>query len=411
MTGKHSRVSDAVTVVISRGVGYLALAAFLLIKNAHLSSGQMAEVGRNLAVAMAVISPFSAAASQIMLRRLVHTGRLNSEVRFAWMWIAAAALLLAIGATIHTMTSQGGSPMSRFTVACAFLMGHTLVGAMILWLRLSGQRRLLWQLVSLVFLCVSGTAAARLLLGARYHELDFAIEAGALLVSASLIMSRVSTKQTSRQATQPYPFTSASVMKYAAINVFYSGVLAVDWQIASATMAAADFAEWARLRLLMERFVLPILNAASSFLLIRLFRRKSRQSKFGSGYPVEPSASVNPRLPIVRPIALSIIATLSIFSGTLALKFADPIATTVTLLFVGYILFGIVSVLLDLFQAERSISAVCSLLLVTFILYSATSAAVMLKLGPLGAAALWCFANGVLLWVLYLHVRLQFHPK
>lgn len=411
MTGRHSRVSDAVTVVMSRGVGYLALAAFLLIKNAQLSSGQMAEVGRNLAVAMAVISPFSAAASQIMLRRVVHTGRLNSEVRFAWIWIAAALLLLVIGATVHTMTSQGGSPVSRLAIACAFLMGHTLVGAMILWLRLSGQRRLLWQMVSLVILCVSGTAAARLVLGARYHELDFAIEAAVLLMSASLIMSRVPTRQARRHATQTYPFTSASVMKYAAINVFYSGILAVDWQIASVTMGAVDFAEWARLRLLMERFVLPILNAASSFLLIRLFRRKSRSSKSEHGHSVEPNASASPRLPAVRPIAFAIITTLSIFSGILALRFADPIATTVTLLFAGYILFGIVSVLLDLFQAERSISWVCSLLVATFILYSATSAAVMPKWGPLGAAALWCFANGVLLWVLYLHVRLQFHPK
>jgi hypothetical protein len=344
-----------------------------------------------------------------MLRRVVHTGRLHSEVRFAWIWIGVALLLLAIGATLHTATTPNGSPVSRLAIACAFLMGHTLVGAMILWLRLSGQRRLLWQVVSLVFLCVAGTAAARLALGASSHELDFAIEAAVLLLSASLVLFRISTKHTIPNPTQSYPFTAASVMKYAVINFFYGGVLAVDWQIASASMLAVDFAEWARLRLLMERFVLPILNAASSFLLIRLFRRKSSTSKSGFGYSADPSARAS--LLSVRPIAFATIATLSIVSGILALKFADPIATTVTLLFAGYILFGVVSVLLDLFQAERSVGMVCAFLVVTFILYAATSAAVMSKWGPPGAAALWCFANGALLWVLYLHVRVQFHPK
>ena len=139
--------ADFLTVVASRGAGYLLLASVLLARKFQLSRADLAEVGQDLALAMVVVTPLLGAIAAILSRRVIQAQSIRLDLSILRAWVLIGGAITALGVAVVLPDIPALDQTGRILIASGFLSMHGLVAAMLLWSGISGEKQQFSQLL------------------------------------------------------------------------------------------------------------------------------------------------------------------------------------------------------------------------------------------------------------------------
>jgi hypothetical protein len=189
---------------------------------------------------------------------------------------------------------------------------------------------------------------------------------------------------------EPYPYSSSTVLRYVAIAAFTSGILALDWQLLKFTLEPDVYVSVAGGRIYFERFLLPILASLASASLLAVYSGYENHTPYQE---VLRKAFSRFHVPLViAGIGIAISVPFFLMSGGRLLAFI--------VLGAGYLVFGLNSFHLDLYQARHSLARVASTLLIFLICYGISGWIFMSYFSLQGHALVWLLGNAILYLVL-----------
>lgn len=389
--------ADFLTVVASRGAGYLLLASVLLARKFQLSRADLAEVGQDLALAMVVVTPLLGAIAAILSRRVIQAQSIRLDLSILRAWVLIGGAITALGVAVVLPDIPALDQTGRILIASGFLSMHGLVAAMLLWSGISGEKQQFSQLLISVLLVIPVSIGVRMALNSSELDKSFALEA--MILCAILMRTVFSTKKDVESPREHlYPFSKTTMLKYGSISLFFSGTIAIDWQIGKLALSHANYIQWASRRVLMERFLMPLMNSVTAVVLIRILRRMSgdrpgQETNLSIPDP-DRRIRVGGMILIVGSSALVLLAA-PVLAGT-----TIPMLGNGLLLAWGYLLFGVCSLFLDLFQARWGLQKVVVTLGSFTIVRTITCWLVVERFSVTGYGNFWVVTNTILLMYL-----------
>ena len=378
------------TVVFSRGVSYAVLAVILFIKREQLTSAGFANLGHDLALASLFVGPAMSVIGQIQARRIMASMNIRANIFPVFLLLMTALLLLSVVWSSEPAWRLMNLDLRPIIITGGFLLSYGLVGMIVLWVLACKSQR--YFLTVCLGICLSMTViiCSRLVFKIGYENSSLVFE-GLILwgFAASILLAFLLDPDVKIDGELMYPYSLSTIARYAAIVVFYNGILSVDWQLLNLNLKVDDYSWIAAIRIACERFLLPLLAATTSALLLNRYQlgRENNNTEVGPF--------------IGRLFEKKRLSALFGVVAVVTLIFMLPTQPRIILILaLGYLIFGINSYFLDLFQARKSFRHLVGVLIMFILIYALLSKYVMLNFGLIGHAVFWVIANFALLSII-----------
>ncbi|MEJ6788907.1 hypothetical protein BrevBR_05090 [Brevundimonas sp. BR2-1] len=401
--------ADFLTVVASRGAGYFLLASVLLARKFQLSRVDLADVGQDLSLAMVVVTPLLGAIAAILSRRVIQAQSIRLDLTILRAWVLGGGAITLLGIAVAVPDIPALDQPGRILIASGFLSMHGLVAALLLWSGISGEKRQFAQILIAVILVIPVSIGIRLALNSGGLDKSFALEAMLLWAILAYTMFSVH-KDLESPRDHLYPFSRTTMLKYGSISLFFSGTIAIDWQIGKVALAQTHYIQWASRRVLMERFLMPLMNSVTAVVLIRILRRMSGDRP---GQPSNLSIPDPDRRIRVGGTALIVVSSILVLLAAPVLAGTKiPMLGDGLLLAWGYLLFGVCSLFLDLFQARWGLKKVVVTLGSITLVRTIACWLVVERFGVTGYGNFWVITNAlILMYLIYSVIDTGLQPS
>jgi hypothetical protein len=391
----RARITNLLSVVLSRGAGYAVLTSILLMKKLQISSAAFVTIGHDLVLAALLLGPLLSAVSQIQARRIVVSHDIKKNIKPVYFVSAIAMLFLLASQAGLSPPSQSDYSIRTIIISCGFMLVHGMLGWLILWTVLCHTKPVFLGVCGIVSVGVAAIVGARLFFDIQFERDTLLFEGLVLWMAANLIVLLLLVIPSLKSVEgNVYPFNWSTISRYVIIVTYASGILALDWQLLKSLLPPNDYQHIAEVRIYFERFLLPLLATLASASLLNAYRVKV------SGVT---SVQMNSKLSVAQMAIFQIAVAI----GAIILSAIWPLNTTlwILVLFVGYVMFSINSFYLDLFQAQASILDVLITLGLFLLVYGIVAGVVIVHAGVAGHVVMWCVGNFLLFNIVRLRTK------
>lgn len=376
-------LKDFLTVIIYRGISYFLITSLLSIKFIYLSSEDITTLGSYLTLTMLLILPLAGAFNQIAIRRIAHNGTIQRDI-FLYMalWTLLTIGTLSIGSIYNYAYKLPDNKIIQFLLTCSFLMAHVTIGVQILWLQMINEKKILIITILIIIMIITLDFLNHKLLIIDFNKNTLELESALLLVPIIINLKFIN-KKTIKKEIDSYPLNFHSITKYIIIGLVYNGIIATNWYICQSILSQANYHSFGQKLLFFERFLMPAINIISSYVLIRTYRSQSLKNQ-------KPKTKNQTYVKIYSFFFLiTIIINISLLSS-------EYYINTIMVLGFGYIIFGFLSIFLDLLQETHRLSNLMIILLTIYIAFSLTSYFSINFYGIRGFSLSWFISNALI---------------
>ena len=370
-------------IIASRGVGTVIIFSVFIVRKNYSSPIEYSNLGYIFATASLIITPVASPLLMIISRRIIQTRDLGLDRRILLAWTASACV-----AGFASFVDLLGASTSQLLSVVAFLMIVGFNSQFILWLNEGGRTALSLAFVILLLSTIPLSFMLRAygLLGLA----DPSLSIEAILLSTPSLIFLALFQKTTRDRPEVgaiYHMSSVNYFKYLIAILFYSTIVWEDWKFGSLLLSEADYLNWADARIVLERFLLPFINAFQLTLLWKLLRDSTRAT---GGEAI--------RSETFRWIAIGI-AAIALTVAALAWLFPVKPMLLVALA-VGYMFYGLTSVFIDFFQAKFPLKRMGLMLAGVLVVRTGACYSTLYLFGVTGYAVFWPVAAAIIIILL-----------